>query len=428
MTLRTLEQFIAAIALVNLAMRENIGPYGVTVGYAIAIALIPVWVGVLRQYYGARAVVGCGLAALVCGILLRSGAAADHHVTRGITIIQIMLLFGSVCGIGVVLWARTMMSTRWVGIWFGSGLGLDTLVRHNAVFTTNPWKYGWAVATAVIVLAALSGRGRKGLEFTALIVLALLSIVFSSRSYLGTFAIAAVLMAWQMRPRRSSKQASWAWTTVFLGGLAVVIYQLGSLLLVDGYLGVAAQQRSVDQLNSAGSLILGGRPELAATIALMQHRPMGFGVGVVANGNDVLVAKEAMAAINYDPNNGYVDQFMFGNAIELHSTIGDMWASYGPAGVLLVLVLLYLIIRRLSESVAGRTASALFLFLGTWTLWNVFFSPFYSAAPTLILAVGVGLAARTHKIGHEAPADTERARPEPELAGAVLTTATGRAR
>ena len=49
--------------------------------------------------------------------------------------------------------------------------------------------------------------------------------------------------------------------------LAVLAYRLGTRVLVSGYLGAEARQRSIAQIDSAGSLILGGRPEIAATVA-----------------------------------------------------------------------------------------------------------------------------------------------------------------
>lgn len=39
--------------------------------------------------------------------------------------------------------------------------------------------------------------------------------------------------------------------------------------------------------------------------------------------------------------------------------------------------------------VAARQASGLVLFLAALAVWNIFFSPLYSAAPALILAFGL---------------------------------------
>ena len=42
-----------------------------------------------------------------------------------------------------------------------------------------------------------------------------------------------------------------------------------------------------------------------------------------------------MSALNYDPNNGYVEQYLFGQGYEVHSVLGDLWIHFGVAGALL---------------------------------------------------------------------------------------------
>lgn len=173
--------------------------------------------------------------------------------------------------------------------------------------------------------------------------------------------------------------------------LGAGVYFLGSTLLVDGFLGQAAQQRSVQQIDQAGSLLLGGRPELAATWALIQDRPFGFGPGVSVNATDLDVAKSGMLNINYDPNNGYVEKFMFGDGIELHSSAGDLWADFGVAGLCLALFIIILTFRGLALLVASRKASGLALLVGIFSVWSLFFGPFYSTAPLFTLLMGLML-------------------------------------
>ena len=60
--------------------------------------------------------------------------------------------------------------------------------------------------------------------------------------------------------------------------------------------------------------------------------------------HDVQVAKAGMLHVDYDPENGYVEHFLFGTKIELHSTLGDLWAYAGPAGILLAGVCLVLLL------------------------------------------------------------------------------------
>lgn len=395
------ERALAALLLYCIGTGQRLGSGladGFTVGGVLALVMFPVWVRSLREYWGARVLTGCGALAVASGLILSDLALPEHAVGRGLSVYDSMLLVDVLTGIGVILWSRQLMPVSYVGLWFGLGLLCSLVLAPDSALATDPWKFGGAVATAVVVLSVVNRPGRRIWEFTLLLVLAGLSITFDSRSYFATFLLAAMLTGWQSRPQLSSRRAAWTWTVAMMAGLAVVIYYLGTTLLVGGYLGKAAQARSVQQIDTAGSLILGGRPELAASLALFEYHPSGFGVGVAPTMRDVLVAKAGMAKINYDPNNLYVEQFMFGGHIELHSTTGDIWAHYGIAGLLFVVVLAFLVLRGLAESISRRTGSALLLFLSCWTFWNLLFSPFLSAAPTLMLAVGLALGA------HRAPA------------------------
>jgi hypothetical protein len=112
-------------------------------------------------------------------------------------------------------------------------------------------------------------------------------------------------------------------------------------------------------------------------------------VGVLASFHDVRVAKTALSGVLYDPNNGYVDNFMFGNDIELHSIFGDLWSHFGLVGFALVGLITLTCVQMVAGRVTERRASGLVLYLGTWNLWNVLFSPFFSAVPTLILMFGL---------------------------------------
>jgi hypothetical protein len=392
------EKYLAAFALLLIGVDKHLGA-GVagafTLGGILSILMAPLWVPVLRQYRGARPLLLLGALTVASGLVLSELAKPEHTVGRGASLDDTMLMVNSLTGIAVVLWSRRTLSPAWLGFWYGLGLIASLAVSPDSAFSTNPWKYGAAVAVAVVALSFVNRPRWRSWQLAVLIVLALISVTSDSRSYFATFLLAGILVVWQGRPRVLSRRASWTWTAAMMGGLAVVIYYLGTTLLVGGYLGKAAQERTVAQIDTSGSLIIGGRPELAASIALFKHHPFGFGVGVAPTPTEVLQAKTGMADIHYDTNNNnYVDQFMFGGHFELHSTAADVWAHFGLIGLALIIYIAFLVLRGLAESISRRAASALLLFLSFWTLWNVLFSPFLSAAPTLVLAVGLALTAR----------------------------------
>ncbi len=401
-----IEQGIAAVALFAVSLQFAIGP-GLMPRHAVALLLLPAWIVVMPRFRGARLLLLLGSGAAVSGIVLAAISAGTHNVAQKQTISVTLVLLGFVTGIAVVLWSRTILSDRWVGLFFSAGLLVDgatgTGPLGTALAGANALKFGWAIPITVVVLSALEGR-RLGAQFFGMVMLAVLAIVSDARAMLAVCVLGALLIAWQLRPTKISRAKSWVWTAAMIGGLGVLIYNIGTTLLVQGYLGADAQARSIGQLGTAGSLIIGGRPELAATAALFRHRPWGFGSGVSVNHSELLSAKAGMAAINYDPNNGYVDKYLFGgNTIELHSTLGDLWASFGLIGVALALLIVWLVVQNLSTRIAHRLASGLALFLGIWSLWNVYFSPLYSTIPTMMLAIGLLLRKRDKKAGPIGP-------------------------
>jgi hypothetical protein len=392
------EAALAQIAVLVLGLWYPLGSgvaSSTTLGDLLLLVAMPVWWKGLRDAFGGTVLLALGALSIVSGLILTKVAAIDHTISLGIAADAVMLVFGVIAGAGLVLWARTVVPIARLGLMYGLGLLVQAAMLGAIGFSTTAWKNALAIVSAVTLLSlaasARNPRRRATVELGTLALLAVLSAVLDSRSYLATFLLTLTLVVWQHRPVATKGRRSWAWVAVFMAALAAGMYQLGTSLLVDGYLGKAAQARSIEQLRTAGSVILGGRPELGASFALFKYQPTGFGAGVIANSADVRAAKIGLSQLNYDPNNGYVDKFMFGGQIELHSTIGDLWAHFGLAGLALCVVLALIVLRILAGAVAERTGTALIYFLCWWTLWNVFFSPFLAAAPTVLLVLGLGL-------------------------------------
>jgi hypothetical protein len=205
----------------------------------------------------------------------------------------------------------------------------------------------------------------------------------------GTLGTVLILVLWQLVPRGKNGRRSVPKTMLALACLGIALYDVLTSLLLEGYLGASAQARSVEQINMTGSLILGGRPEMAATRALFEHDPLGYGLGILPSLTDILVAKAGMADINYQPNNGYVENYMFGSQFEVHSVFGDLWARFGLPGLALAAVIAVWAIRTVVVGIAHGRASALPLFLVNYTLWNIFFSPLLTSVAAMGLCVGL---------------------------------------
>lgn len=384
---------VAAVAtLVLLGWRQQVY-HAVTLGYVAALVLLPVWLPAVRKYRGHAALFVVAAAALAGGFVLFLANNGNHQVDGSKLIINPVLLLGMMLSVGVVLWARTLMPDTAVGLAYGTGLLLG--VGDSPDMAINAWKFGYSVPVIVLLLCLAWLAGARGSrtarwpELLALLVLAVYSALHDSRSLFAMLALTGVLVLWQKLPPGHSRRKALA-TTVLAGTASlIVIYELGSNLLVGGFLGAAAQQRSIAQIDSAGFLLLGGRPELAATAALFRWHPFGFGVGIVPSLEDIAVAKTGMLAINYEPNNGYVERYMFGSQFELHSVAGDLWVYFGLAGVLLAALMAWLLLRWCLTSIVARSGSAVVLFLAIMTLWDIVFSPLYSSVTVMGLALGL---------------------------------------
>ena len=130
-------------------------------------------------------------------------------------------------------------------------------------------------------------------------------------------------------------------------------------------------------MESSGSVIAGGRPEWAATRELLKLEPAGYGAGVVPTWADRIAGETGLAKINVDAG-GYADNYMFGDAFELHSVAADLWVRFGWVGVALAAAMVAVIVRGLSFLLAARRAPTYLSFACILGLWYLLFGPMYS--------------------------------------------------
>lgn len=361
---------------------------GLTAGTVLVLALLPVVVPAALRFRGAGLLLTVGALALANGLALASLAQVDHAVIRSVTRDAALHVVGIVVGVAAVLWARTVWRDAWVALFFGVGMLVDAVLGPTG---TNAWKFAYGLPVTVVVLAVAWLTRRWLVELGALVLLAGVCAVQDSRSMFGLLLMAATLVLWQALRRRSRRRMSARSLVVMLAVLGAGVYQLGKALALEGALGAAAAERSALQIEQSGSLLVGSRPEMGASFALVEARPWGFGFGVVPNGLDLRAAKGGMAQLGYDPDNGYVHRYMFGRGIELHSVLGDLWAWMGLAGAVLAIVMTVLLVRGLVTGLAGGVASGLVVALTLRCLWDMFFAPVYSSMSIFTLALGLAL-------------------------------------
>lgn len=378
---------VAAIVLVLLGMRQPLAQ-GITVGTLAAAITFPMWWPSVNRFRGARLFFVTGSACIPAGLWLTLVSSSDHQVKPWGPVGPVMLFIGLLLGVGVILWARERMRDSHVAFCVGLGMLLGVSPDSES-YLLNPWKFGFGTALTIIVLAIAQRSGKRWLEVLVIVALIGASTINDARSAFAIFVIVLVIALVQLRPQNLSRRASTIRLLLALTAIGAVVFNVGQTLVLDGYLGDAARDRSVAQIESSGSILLGGRPEIAATIALMIDRPLGFGPGVVPSLSDITTAKTGMASIGYQPNNGYVEGYMFGGNFELHSVIGDLWATYGIVGIAFAVVIAFIVARGLIDALARNAAHALLLYLVVRGFWNLLFSPLYGSLLLLMLLVGL---------------------------------------
>ncbi|EGD40565.1 LigA [Nocardioidaceae bacterium Broad-1] len=370
---------------------------GLTVGGLMGAALAPVWIREAGRYRGAALGGVLLLACFVSALALTTWRSATHPPTEAGVLFELFPVVSAVMCVGALLWGQRVLSPGIVVCLYA--LGSFMTAPLGSRFAEEPWRFGFAMPSTMLLLGAcllIRRRPRKRLlaDITALGALTAVTALSGARSMSAFLIMTAVLLLWQHRPRTAKRTTSALLSLVLVGALGFGLYRALEGAALDGYLGQSAQERTQEQTQAAGSLILGGRPEIGATVALMLHEPLGYGAGTMATPTDMQAAKQGMSRLGYDPDNGYVEHYMFGTRIEVHSLIGDLWVWFGLAGLVLSGWLLWLATIYLGRSMAHRTGTALGLFLALQLGWNLFFGPIISSLPPLALALGVFLLQR----------------------------------
>ena len=421
---------VAFVACVAVGMRLDLVK-GITPGLVVMVLLAPLWWPQVRSSRVVAWLVGLTAATVVSGFVLAWSVANQREVDWRTGSSSAILLALAFAGPVVLLWARTVISVGTVVAALEVGVLLFELSTPKN-FTENPWKFALAAPVSVLALVAVAWwarrTGRRQLLLGAVVLLALagIGVVSDFRSGASFLVLTLVLVSWQavaVTGRRRLRALSPALLLVTVAG---AVYLGATQLFVSGALGTAIQERSTQQIDASGSLLLGGRPEWSATVELMGARPSGYGFGVLADSTDVQLAENGFSSINADPATGYqgyITQYMLSNGFHLHSVAADLWSVTGVVGLLLAAFVVVMVIWGLSSSLAVGCADALMVFAAITLLWDIAFSPLNSAVPDIVLGLFlavVGLQyARSHRRGPPSPPAPDTSPPTPSHRGAA---------
>lgn len=365
-------------------------PQGLKLGYLVALLLVPVWLPVLTRFRSGTLFAVLGIGGVTMGAVLTAFGAASQSTSQIVLIVNSFMLLGLVAGTGALLWARTVIGGPMVAVWFGVGM-VASIPLGNSLSSVNVWRFGLSLPLTVLLLALAWRWSSRVMELAVIAVIGVIGGLNDARSGSAMLLMTAALVLWQLRPSTPGRRGSTIRTLLGMGVLGSVVYTVAQAVILGGFLGERTQERTQAQIDTAGNLLVGGRPEAAATVELLANRPLGYGSGAMPTLSDILSAKTGMSFIGYQPNNGYVENYMFGNGYEVHSTIGDLWIRFGVFGAAIALLLFVLTFRAIGDGLARRTASALMIWLAVRMLWNLLFSPLDSSMLLTMLFLGISL-------------------------------------
>ena len=389
---RRLEMAIAVVLLVCVGVRRELAA-ALSVGDCVALASVPVtWTAVRNARRFSLLLTMSILAAgttYIMSLLAESSFVVEAWARRVTT----LSLLAVPCAVAVFVWGARRLGARRAALAVGVGMFLDSLPLFQT--SPNPWKFGVGAAVSIIVLSLVANR-RRLVQIVALLGLSGVFLVSDSRSTLAFLAIILGTVVWQAL-------ASWArWHVPTPRRLAVsqiiVLAVVGAVAMAgvvvasqSGTLGEDAQNRTIAQSSSSAGLLLSARPELGASWALFRNRPWGYGTGVKPRFEDLWVAKQGMAALGYDPENGYVENFMFGGRIELHSGLMDMWAAASIPGGLLLLLIAGMTLAAMMRDLGRLKATPWLFFAALTVVQNVFVGPWTVLPAYLPIVLGAAV-------------------------------------
>lgn len=355
---------------------------GATVALPVAVLLAPVLLPSVREHSMATLLLLLGAAAMTWGVVLGEANLAERAVSGPNRLQLIGLVASGLAAMVILLWARRHLPTWAVAALYGTG-GLFGAVVQGSM----SWKFSLAAPATIVVVGLLERRSRLAAA-AGLLGMGVVTLLDDGRAFLGFCVLAAVITMWQSRPPLG-------WTrrwqpAVMLAVLAVALYQLAVVLLSGGYLGSEAQERTIDQIETSGSLLTGGRPEWAATAELVRRDPTGFGLGAIPTWDDVRAARGGLATVEVELERNRL-AYMFGGQFRLHSVAGDLWAGAGLVGLALAGLIAVALVRSLSFAIADRAAPAVVCLAVVMGLWHLLFGPIYSNWHDVCAALGLVL-------------------------------------
>lgn len=357
------------------------GPYeqtGVTVGHVIALVIAPVCLAAAWRWKMARWNI-----ILLCFWLLASAFTeimADDSAHDAVLVLsRPFFVLVSFCG---AMWALqcTPSVARAYVVTFVAGLVLNIAIFLRSNPSADSWKYGYGpvVSLAVVLLAlVLLGRQKQSAAILLMISMAFVNLFQGFRS---EFMVVCMAGAMAILTGRRGLRSDWKRVVLVVVGLislAAVVPTAYGNLASSGRLGTEQQYRWERQSQVDGGVLVGARPEIAASYVIVKESPLvgrGFTPEVSYRTRSEFLGKLQAGDADFNERR---ENYYFGKGLYLHSVLFQLWAETGVAvipGILLpVLFVLLALVAAVRQG--SRPYALLFAFLCSQLAWDLLFSP-----------------------------------------------------
>jgi|GEM_PF-7063712 len=295
-----------------------------------------------------------------------------------------------------ILWSCLRIRPEWVMALVAAGIAVRYIVFPD-VSADELFKFRLGPTLPFILLAVVA-RAPRPVQLVALAVVAAMSAYFNLRASLLASAIGFVALgATMLVPFATRRRRPTMGTTIvalLLTGLAMGV---GGLVVPqmaeDGVFGADIQHRQISQ-EVTGVGVFGARIEPGASLALVQHQPLGLGPGVLPSQTDRGVAWDGLIDIGVNPNgndfNAHYMRDIVANRIFLHSNLAEFWWFYGPVGAALIVAIAIFMGLRFIEQLGreDRYLCGLVLYASMRSVWDCFFEPVLPIGTNLMVTTG----------------------------------------
>lgn len=387
---------LAAVVILFLLPITTIAPLGLTtlnLGLIAAVAVCPVMVAtVFKTFRRVGLLLAVAGAALVSVPVLIDTSTSDGSrlLDTAVTLRATALLVRAVMLVLIVLWARSRLAERSIAMILTAGMMLESFL--TPIYGDNPWKYALAWPATLFAVAAFQGHHAR--TILALLVAAGVSLYYDSRGYAILSVIAALIIVFTAKRPPSERATNWK-RLALVGGVTYLLYRVFVYLAIRGDFGTPIQMRTqVQTIKGSGSALLGARPEFLASTDLFRLHPWGLGPGVSPSTSEYASGVSALGFSTTDTGT-YVSNYIYGDAVDFHSVVSDLWVNFGLAGLLLAVLLLAWLTTSMTRQLAlGREASSLAIVAIPFALTGLLFSPL-SSLPLLMFAIAITWPLRT---------------------------------